>query len=307
MAKKDYDKTLTRLMSILTFLSEGRLLDTKELANEFNVSIRTIQKDIYQRLMSFPIEKNNEGKFKFIDGFSLNKSILSPHEMILISLSLSQFSHVNNLNQISDTILKKLLYPKFINPYYIKQTELESLNINSHIIKLLEKAIKEQYTTKISFENKEVEVDPYKIANFDGFWYLFAKELQSNKIKTFMISKIHNVSTKNTNYKISHTQIDQTLEHTHSAWFEDGMGYKVVIKVYPEIAYYFKQRNFLQSQKIIQEFEDGTLHISFEITHDEDIDNIIKSWLPHIEVIEPKYFKQKILQELQQYIEKQEI
>jgi predicted DNA-binding transcriptional regulator YafY len=304
MQKKDYDKILTRLIGILTHLSENKFPNTKELANEFNVTVRTIQKDIYQRLISFPIEKNSEGRFQFIEGFTLNKSILTSHEMILISLSLSQFNHVNNLDKISNNILKKLLYPNFINPYFIKQEELENLNIDSKIIRNIEKAIQRQYIITVVFKNKTIEVEPYKIANFDGFWYLFAKELQSNKIKNFMISKICNVLTTDTIYKTSITHINQTLEHTHSAWFEDGKSYTVTIKVYPEIAHYFKQRSFLQSQKIFKELKDGTLYISFSVTHDEDIDNIIKAWLPHIEVIEPKNFKIKIIQELEQYLKK---
>ena len=40
-----------------------------------------------------------------------------------------------------------------------------------------------------------------------------------------------------------------------------------------------------KSQEIEEKLEDGSLIINFEISHDEDIDNIIKSWLPHIEII----------------------
>jgi predicted DNA-binding transcriptional regulator YafY len=50
-------------------------------------------------------------------------------------------------------------------------------------------------------------------------------------------------------------------------------------------------KEFIQSQKIEQEFADGSLHISFEVSHDEDVDNIIKAWLPHVEILEPKNLK----------------
>ena len=35
----------------------------KELANEFGVGVRTIQRDIYERLAYFPIEKDSEDKY----------------------------------------------------------------------------------------------------------------------------------------------------------------------------------------------------------------------------------------------------
>lgn len=84
MASKDYDKTLTRLINILTMLSLNRLPNTRDLAEEFGVTMRTIQKDIYQRLINFPIYKNEDGRFQFIDGFSLDKSMLDSTEMITV-------------------------------------------------------------------------------------------------------------------------------------------------------------------------------------------------------------------------------
>lgn len=54
--KHDYDKTLTRLNTILARLNDGEVLSVKELAEEFNVSIRTIQRDFNEKLVGlYPI------------------------------------------------------------------------------------------------------------------------------------------------------------------------------------------------------------------------------------------------------------
>jgi len=305
MAKKDYDKTLTRLISILSMLSLNRLPNTKELAEEFNVTTRTIQKDIYTRLYNFfPIEKDTEGRFKFVDGFSLNKSLLDSEEMILVALGLSQFYHVKDFDHLSNSIVQKLLYPKMFNPYYIKNNTMEALNTNSKLIHRLREAIEESHIITMTFAQSVVDVEPYKIANFDGFWYLFGKDIKNQKVKTFMISKIESLECTVEKHEVPHAHIDKTLGHTHSAWFEDGEGFEVVIKVYPEIAHYFKQKDFLVSQEIVDEHEDGSLHVSFDVTHDEDIDNMIKAWLPHIEVLKPERFRSKIIDELEAYIGK---
>ncbi len=60
---KSYDKTLPRLILILTKLSNDERPTIKELANEFGVGVRTIQRDIYERLAYFPIEKDSEDKY----------------------------------------------------------------------------------------------------------------------------------------------------------------------------------------------------------------------------------------------------
>lgn len=304
MAKKEYDKTLDRLIKILSKLSLNHYPDTKELAVEFNVTVRTIQKDVYQRLSAFPIYRNDNGKLQFIDGFTLDRTMLDSKEMILVSLALSQFHHVNDFNEISSTIVQKLLYPKLFNPFYIKYHHLEDIDTDSKLIEQLKKAIERQQIIIVCFEEKKVTVEPYKIANFDGFWYLFARDIVSERVKTYLLSKIDHIEYTEEKHKVPHHHIEKTLSDTHSAWFEEGEGYEVVIKIYPEIAHYFKQKSFLKSQKIKEELEDGSLIVSFEVTHDEDIDNIIKAWLPHVEVLAPERFRLRIIDELERYLRK---
>ena len=109
---KSYDKTLTRLILILTKLSNNERPTTKELSEEFGIGIRTIQRDIYQRLVYFPIEKDSEDRLKFIDGFSLDRSTLDNDEMMLVYLSLSQLKGLNNkFEDKINTIISKLLIP----------------------------------------------------------------------------------------------------------------------------------------------------------------------------------------------------
>jgi len=83
MAKiKSYDTILTRLMIILNKLSKDERPNTKELALEFNVSIRTIQNDIYKRLSHlFPIEKDQFGRLKFFDHYYLCVTIQHPAKL----------------------------------------------------------------------------------------------------------------------------------------------------------------------------------------------------------------------------------
>ena len=56
---KNYDPILQRLITIITKLSNNERYTTAEFAKEFNVSVKTIQNDIYKRLYnSFPITKD---------------------------------------------------------------------------------------------------------------------------------------------------------------------------------------------------------------------------------------------------------
>lgn len=302
--KEQYDKALTRLIGILSKLSNNERFNTQELAKEYNVGQRTIQKDIYERLISFPIGKDSDGKFMFEYGFSLNKSLFNNDETILISLALSQFEDVNDFNKISDSILKKLLNPSTFNPYFIKQDDIESIKIDSTLIETLEQAIEYQNHILIKSVRGNIQVEPYKIVAYDGIWYLVAKDEEDGKTKTFMLSHIKDIKILPNKHRVSQSYIEQLLNKTHSAWFEEGNCFKVIIKVYSDIAQYFEKRKFLQSQNIEKKLDNGSLIVSFNVSHIEDIDNIIKSWLPDIEVLEPIDYRDKINNELKTYLKR---
>jgi len=193
---KDYDKILTRLIGILSKISNNERCNTQEFAQEYNVGVRTIQKDIRERLINFPITKDINGKFMFIDGFTLNKSLLNNDEMILVSLALNQFRHIKDFDKITESTLKKLLNPKLFNPYFIIPSDFENIKINSSKINMIKDSI--QYKSIIKIDGKIVE--PYKIIASKGIWYLFAKDINDGKNKSFLISDIKNVELTNNKY-----------------------------------------------------------------------------------------------------------
>ncbi len=56
--KKEHDTLATRLSQILTMFNDGKRLSVEELAVEFCVAERTIQRD-FKRLSYLPIKKEN--------------------------------------------------------------------------------------------------------------------------------------------------------------------------------------------------------------------------------------------------------
>lgn len=303
MAKKQYDKTLRRLTQILSKLSYNERPNTKELAEEFNVTVRTIQKDIKDNLCEFPIIKDANGKFMFHEGFSLSRTVLDDDEMMFLKIALAQYNDVENIQRIKNRIYQKLSTKNFYNPYYIKQPDIEDIDIDSLFIERLESAIKNQEVAKLTLQNRTIEAELYKIANFDGFWYLFAKDMDDSRVKTFKLSEIKKLTSQGKYYKTTPQQIEETLQNAHSAFYQDGNSFEVLIKVDKETSIYFKSKDFLESQEILEELEDGSLLVKFEVSHDEDIDNVIKAWLPHIEVLEPQRFRERLLNELKNYVE----
>ena len=78
---KNYDKKIFRLLYILNKLDRGGNVLTNDLAKEFNVSSRTVQRDLeLLNMAGFPLTPLAKGEHSFADGFSLKKLMLSKEE-----------------------------------------------------------------------------------------------------------------------------------------------------------------------------------------------------------------------------------
>lgn len=299
---KQNDTVLRRLMVILQKLSDKETPTRRDLEIEFNVGSKTIQRDIYQRLSYFPIERNDRGEYVFIEGFTLNKTSLEKDEMLFIYLSLSQIKDINkNFEKTTHNIFSKLLTPMFSSPYHIKAETFENIDMNSTLLNNIEKAIDEKKVLFVKLKHREFELEPYKVVSFDGIWYLLGKDKNDSKIKTVFIHEIIEMETKKEEFTINKS-VDEILENVHSAWFEDGNSMDVTIKVNHKVAYNFKLKNILPSQEILEEYKDGSLLIKFIVSTEEDIDNTIKAWIPDVELISPTFYRNKFVKELEEYI-----
>lgn len=62
MSDSNHDTLVYRLEQMLIKFNQGKKLDPHELADEFHVNIRTIQRDLNERFAYLPLEKN-EGRY----------------------------------------------------------------------------------------------------------------------------------------------------------------------------------------------------------------------------------------------------
>lgn len=302
--KKNYDKALYRLTKILELLLDDARPTIRELAEEFNVTERTIQKDVYERLQSFGIAKNSYGKLQFEYEIDIKKSFLRIEEMFFISLSLSQLEDIDEEHQeLAKSIFRKILKKELYNPYFIKPELFQPIDHNETIVETLEDAITKRQAVEISFNGKPLKLFPYKIASFEGIWYLLADNVAQDKLKNYMISRIEDITVLDEKFERM-KELEDILDEIESAWYVEGNSFKVVVKVYPQIAEFFILKKHLNSQKLLEKLPDGGLLLEFTVTHEEDVDNLIKSWLPHIEVVSPPAFKERILKELTTYIDR---
>ena len=299
--KHDYDKILTRLTVILSKLNDGEALSVKELAEEFNTSARTIQRDFNERLASFPIYQENK-KWKMQDGFRVEKTKSLEDEIVLDIIEKITEGIGGKFSTKAHKLLSKIKNEDF-NPIYTK-LNIEDISDRFGDIQVLETAIKEKKEVKCSYDDERHEVysttiQPLKIVNFEGFWYLIA--LKEDILKKYYLKNISNLKITDTTFEADN-ELDTLLDESISIWFQkDVKPFEVKLFANKSAAKFFKRRP-LPTQKVDSLNTDGSMEFSVTITHEMEIMPLIKYWIPNVHVIEPHWVKKLIQEDLEKYV-----
>jgi predicted DNA-binding transcriptional regulator YafY len=299
--KHDYDKILTRLTTILSRLNDGEALSVKELAQEFNTSDRTIQRDFNERLVSFPIYQENK-KWKMQDGFRVEKTKSLEDEIVLDIIEKITEGIGGKFSTKAHKLLSKIKNEDF-NPVYTK-LNIEDISDKFAQIQILESAIKEKREIKITYDDEthgsfRATVQPLKIVNYEGFWYLVA--LHRDILKKYYLKNISNPILQEEKFQSS-SKLDRLLENSISVWFQkDVEPFEVRLFADKSATKYFKRRA-LPTQQIESLYNDGTMEFSIKITHEMEIIPIVKYWIPHLFVVEPVWLKEIIEEDLKNYL-----
>jgi len=302
--KHDYDKILTRLTSVLSRLNDGEALSVKELAKDFNTSDRTIQRDFNERLVSFPIYQENK-KWKMQDGFRVEKTKSLEDEIVLDIIEKITEGIGGKFATSSHRLLSKIKNEDY-SPIYTK-LNIEDISDKFNELQTIETAIKQKNELECTYNEEKnkrykLTLQPLKIVNYEGFWYLVA--LSNDVLKKYYIKNIS--SAKITDRIFSYdTKIDNLLENSISVWFDrDKEPFEVKLYANKIATKYFKRRP-LPTQNVEAISQDGSMEFSVNITHEMEIIPIVKYWIPNLRVISPAWLQDMIDDDLKDYLEKQ--
>jgi predicted DNA-binding transcriptional regulator YafY len=304
--KHDYDKALTRLRIILQRLNDGEALRVKELAEEFNVSTRTIQRDFNERLIAlYPIFQENK-KWKMQDGFKIEKIRDIEDKIVLDIIEKITDGIGGNFTIKGKKLLSKIKNEEFA-PIYTK-LNIEDVSDKINDINLLEIAIKNKTIIECSYyayninKRYDTTLKPLKIVNYEGLWYLVA--IKKDEIKKYYLKELKNIKLTDTTFTVD-TKIDNLLKNSISIWFDKNTEpFTVKLLALKGVSKYFTRKP-LPTQTITNINSDDSIEFTIKITHEMEILPIVKYWIPHLKVIEPKWIDDIIKQDLQKYLNNQ--
>lgn len=286
-----------RFAIILGELSSRERVNIRDLEDLTGYDRRNLQMDLNQRLKSpFAIETDRRGNY-WMD---------KKYQGLFSVTDIKEFSKILGASEIFPELdisfLKDLINSRTSKGFIIKSPYRDSLRENSQfspIIKAINKSQKIKFTYKKSKGVKRYLVEPYRLVNSYGSWYLFA--VDKGLLKTFRLNKISGVTESFDSFIMNKdTLLD--IENSDTVWLKSGNKKTVILKVLPSFVSYFEESVLLPGEKSRNLEDDGSLIVVLEASVYEEIKSIIKYWIPRIEVIEPLELKTIIKEELTSYL-----
>ncbi|WP_221568754.1 YafY family protein [Alkalihalobacillus sp. TS-13] len=207
-----------RLMNIMILLQNRGKMTSKELANELEVSDRTILRDMDALSTSgVPIvsERGKEGGWRLLDNFRSKLSGLTIEDMKSLFLFPSEeLLNDLGLNTQSLDTRQKLLASIPVNYRAEAQAMWERIYIDTSTwrqskekvndLKIIQHAVWENKKLKIHYEQadgrqKERLIEPLGLVAKGDKWYLVA--LRDGELRNYRVSRVHSAKVQNETFK----------------------------------------------------------------------------------------------------------
>lgn len=282
---------ISRLFQIIYIILEKGTVTAPELAERFEVSVRTIYRDIEALSQAgIPIytSQGKGGGISLTETFILNKSLLSGKEQDEILIALQSLSAIQ-YPELDDVLskLSNLFFKSKVNWIEVEFSTWGSDQKQKDVFSLLKNAILEQQIISFSYFNVAGEksdrcVEPIKLIFKDKSWYLKGYCLQRMACRTFKITRMSNV-------RVTGDSCIQFISQEQYSTESSNDSVPVIIPLKLKIAAegaYRVYDDFYEKDITIN--YDGSYTVNASMQGGEWIFNYLFSFGPLLEVIEPQ-------------------
>lgn len=287
-----------RMFGILCKLLENEKVTAKELADYFEVSVRTIHRDLLDLSSAgFPVatQQGIGGGVSLLDNFRYNKSALNKDEINLIFAGLNSFTTIDDSAKIK-TLLAKLRLNNdnkmlLENDIVIDFTTWNNNSALVEKIKYLRKAIATKTLVEMRYYSgsgySERMVEPYKLIFKQEYWYLFGFCRKRNDFRIYKLSRIIEMNLTDIHYE---ERQDYEMPELKTD-FVNSSGQVITVRM--DITYEFFAIDFFGIENIRKD-DSGNIFVTF-LT--EDIDwaiSVFSQFGEKAEILSPDYARDKI-------------
>ena len=294
-----------RLFRILYYILEKEKVTANELADKFEVSVRTIYRDIDSiSSVGVPIftTQGKGGGIKIDNEFILNKSLFDTNEKEQIIAALQGLEKTNEAYK-SELITKLSALFKIKNSNWIEIdfTSWGSNNTYQDLFNTLKITIINKNIISFSYNSSKAEkinrkVKPIRLLFKEQDWYLYAFCLLRNDFRYFKLPRMKDLEVLAINYEdnFENAVLKKELKYENIVNIKLKFDKSVAFRVYDEF------------NEAIEEDEKGNLYVEIKIPNNYKLYNYIFSFGSNVEILEPKeirnQFKNMINEIAKKYI-----
>ncbi len=298
---------LERMMRLHEKLKAGKFPNCRKLADELEVSSKTIQRDIVfmRDRLNLPIEYD---QLHF--GFAYTEPVTSfPSIEVSEGEIVALFVAQKALGQYKGTPFEKPLQTAFgkITRGLTDSVDFHWSDVDSSIsfrglgrsiadLELFEAVSRAVLASQeLMFEYKKLasaqyesrRVQPYHLGCIENQWYLFAFDLDREQLRTFALPRMRKARNTRTRFtRPSDFSIGKHLGDSFGV-FTGKPRYRVKIRFDAFAARLVAERHWHPSQKIRQ-LRNQEIELTLDLGGLEEIERWVLSWGSHARVLEPK-------------------
>jgi predicted DNA-binding transcriptional regulator YafY len=310
-----------RQWKILKRIEAGRFTSTRALAEEHDVTERTIRRDLEALQESgFPLYDER------VDGAKVWRVVEGHRQKLVQSFTLAELAALHfgkNLitflagspfGQDLESAFEKIreaLPPRSL-PYlsriqslfgarpdprkdYSRKREVIAALIDAT---LHQRQVIFQYYSFSSRRHKSYRADPYRVVYYHGGLYLYARVHEYAEVRTFAVERIEKIEILEDEFE---TPADFDLAELARGAFGIATGKAETVEILfdREIAGYVRERIWHESQTF-EERPDGSLLLRMSVAPNRELRSWLKGFLPHVQVVSPGELRDKLRDEVQQ-------
>ena len=290
------EKLAQRLSHILALLHQGDALDKHRLADDFGVDVRTIERDLGERLRGIA-ERGPGGPWQ----------LAHRHRSTIPARRLHDYARLTGTEHLFPNpslpyLLQLLETPEPRRATQVQPTPHEDLRAQNPQFAQLQAAIDQHHECRFVYKDKPRHAQPYRLIHKNGVWYLAAEE--AGRLKNFSVALIEALQVDEASRftpKRSHTDYINTKD---DVWFTESTT-EVLLRVAPEVAHYFERRPLLPRQQQRAD-SDGSLLVTTHINHIDQLLPVVRYWLPNVRIVEPVEWHEALVDGLRKALAKWE-
>lgn len=296
---------IERLYAITLYLLNHGRTSASELAKYFEVSVRTIQRDMDSlNLAGIPIiaETGASGGYEISDKYKLDKQFATSDDYSCILAALQGFVSATDDQKAKQTLEKMAHISKSAGNGIILDFSVLRES-DKTVMQTLQNAVVEKRVVSFTYTNNNNEtrihsVEPIAVIYRWYAWYLLAYSTRKNDYRMYKLVRMENLKITDKPFTKEHESADIILKKTDST---DSRQYTAVLVKCKE-SVKARVTEYLNGT-VLEEFPNGDVSMELTVVENEQL------WLgtllslgDNVEIVEPERIRRRVVEAAEKII-----